>query len=221
MPRSTCTCLPARPRSSTQRVALIPEAKRNSWRYHPVVAGDTLASVAQEYRVPVAELASVNQLSSTDSVAGIDALVVPVASGRRAVDPHSPVHRAPRRYPGHHRRPLWRLSQPITPLERNPLWHPGRAGTPPAGGRARPGPHVHRASPPDLRNRRQGRRQRPPKFLRVEAGPSAGPPGRPLAPSPAPHTSLPAMPSLRPHKVKNRQQTAFDACVLLVFMCKL
>ena len=67
-----------------QRVASIPEAKRNCWRYHPVVAGDTLASVAQEYRVPVAELASVNQLSSTDSVAGIDALVVPVASGRRA-----------------------------------------------------------------------------------------------------------------------------------------
>ncbi len=47
-----------------QRVALIPEARRNSWRYHPVVAGDTLASVAQEYRVPVAELASANQLDA-------------------------------------------------------------------------------------------------------------------------------------------------------------
>ena len=46
-----------------ERVALIPEARRNSWRYHPVVAGDTLASVAQEYRVPVAELASANQLT--------------------------------------------------------------------------------------------------------------------------------------------------------------
>ena len=60
-----------------QRVASIPEAKRNCWRYHPVVAGDTLASVAQEYRVPASELASVNQLSSTDSVAGVEALVVP------------------------------------------------------------------------------------------------------------------------------------------------
>ena len=36
-----------------QRVAVIPEARRNSWRYHPVAAGDTLASVAQEYHVPV------------------------------------------------------------------------------------------------------------------------------------------------------------------------
>jgi peptidoglycan lytic transglycosylase D len=60
-----------------QRLASIPEAKRNCWRYHAVVAGDTLASVAQEYRVPVAELASANQLSSTDSVAGVEALVVP------------------------------------------------------------------------------------------------------------------------------------------------
>ena len=39
-----------------RRVASIPEARRNSWRYHAAVAGDTLASVAQEYRVPVAEL---------------------------------------------------------------------------------------------------------------------------------------------------------------------
>ncbi len=62
-----------------QRAALIPEAKRNSWRYHPVVAGDTLASVAQEYRVSPAELASANQLNATDNVAGVEALVVPVA----------------------------------------------------------------------------------------------------------------------------------------------
>ncbi len=61
-----------------QRVALIPEARRNSWRYHPVVAGDTLASVAQEYRVPEAELASANELSKGDSIAGVEALIVPV-----------------------------------------------------------------------------------------------------------------------------------------------
>ncbi len=48
-----------------QRVALIPEARRNSWRYHPVVAGDTLASVAQEYRVTAAELAAANQLDAS------------------------------------------------------------------------------------------------------------------------------------------------------------
>ncbi len=61
-----------------QRASAIPEARRNSWRYHPVAAGDTLASVAQEYRVPAAELASANQLTSSQSLAGIDALVVPV-----------------------------------------------------------------------------------------------------------------------------------------------
>jgi membrane-bound lytic murein transglycosylase D len=61
-----------------ERAALIPEARRNSWRYHPVVAGDTLASVAQEYRVPVADLASANQLESSESLAGVEALVVPV-----------------------------------------------------------------------------------------------------------------------------------------------
>jgi membrane-bound lytic murein transglycosylase D len=61
-----------------QRAALIPEARRNSWRYHPVVAGDTLDSVAREYRVTPADLASVNQLAPDGSVAGADALLVPV-----------------------------------------------------------------------------------------------------------------------------------------------
>ena len=45
-----------------ERIALIPEAKRNSWRYHAVVAGDTLASVAREYRVEPSALAAANQL---------------------------------------------------------------------------------------------------------------------------------------------------------------
>jgi len=62
-----------------QRVALIPEARRASWRYHIMAAGDTLESVAHEYRVSVAELASVNQLGSDASLTGVDALVVPVA----------------------------------------------------------------------------------------------------------------------------------------------
>ncbi len=61
-----------------QRVALIPEARRNSWRYHLVSPGDTLETVAREYRVPVDDLASVNQLDRGDSIASIQALVVPV-----------------------------------------------------------------------------------------------------------------------------------------------
>jgi len=61
-----------------ERVALIPEARRNSWRYHTVAAGDTLASVAAEYRVPASELAEVNQLAPGDSLANLTGLVVPV-----------------------------------------------------------------------------------------------------------------------------------------------
>jgi membrane-bound lytic murein transglycosylase D len=61
------------------RVALIPEGHRGSWRYHAVASGDTLESVAQEYRVPVSELAAANQLSATGGISGVEALVVPVA----------------------------------------------------------------------------------------------------------------------------------------------
>lgn len=61
-----------------QRVALIPEARRNAWRYRTVVAGDTLASVAREYRVSEAELAAANELSTGDSLTGVQALAVPV-----------------------------------------------------------------------------------------------------------------------------------------------
>ena len=62
-----------------QRVELIPEAHRNSWRYHAIVAGDTVASVASEYRVRPAEVAEANQLAESGSLEGKDALVVPVA----------------------------------------------------------------------------------------------------------------------------------------------
>ena len=61
-----------------QRVALIPENHRNSWRYHPVTAGDTLESVARAYRVPVDELAEANQLHRDENLEGVQALVVPV-----------------------------------------------------------------------------------------------------------------------------------------------
>jgi membrane-bound lytic murein transglycosylase D len=61
-----------------QRIALIPEIRRGSWRYHSVAAGDTLASVAREYRVEPAELAAANQLKESDTLEGVEALVVPV-----------------------------------------------------------------------------------------------------------------------------------------------
>jgi membrane-bound lytic murein transglycosylase D len=62
-----------------QRIALVPEARRNAWRFHKVAAEDTLASVAREYRVSESELAEANQLRENDSIQGVEALVVPVA----------------------------------------------------------------------------------------------------------------------------------------------
>jgi membrane-bound lytic murein transglycosylase D len=46
-----------------QRIAAIPEGKRNAWRYHRVAAEDTLASVARAYHVTDTELAAANQLA--------------------------------------------------------------------------------------------------------------------------------------------------------------
>ncbi len=62
----------------SERIAAIPESRRNSWRYHRVVAEDTLASVARTYRVTVSELAGANQLGETEKLEGVEALVVPV-----------------------------------------------------------------------------------------------------------------------------------------------
>jgi membrane-bound lytic murein transglycosylase D len=61
-----------------ERVAAVPESRRNSWRYHRVITEDTLASVARTYRVPVSDLAAANQLGDADKLEGVEALVVPV-----------------------------------------------------------------------------------------------------------------------------------------------
>ena len=60
-----------------QRIAPIPESKRTAWRYHRVVAQDTLASVAHAYRVTAEDLAETNQLKQTDSIEGLESLIVP------------------------------------------------------------------------------------------------------------------------------------------------
>jgi len=63
-----------------QRIAAIPEAKRNAWRYHRVAADDSLASVAREFHVSESELAEVNQLRSTDGLQGVQGLAIPQAA---------------------------------------------------------------------------------------------------------------------------------------------
>ena len=62
-----------------QRVALIPEGKRDSWRYHRVTADDTLATIAREYHVTDSELAEANQLKPGAGLQGVEAVVVPLA----------------------------------------------------------------------------------------------------------------------------------------------
>ena len=62
-----------------QQIAEIPESHRISWRYHRVAAGDTLESIARTFRVSQSELAAANQLSASQGLDGVEAVVVPVA----------------------------------------------------------------------------------------------------------------------------------------------
>jgi membrane-bound lytic murein transglycosylase D len=62
-----------------QRIAAIPQSKRTAWRYHRVTPEDTLASVAHSYHVTAADLAAANQLKESDSIQGVEAIVVPAA----------------------------------------------------------------------------------------------------------------------------------------------
>jgi membrane-bound lytic murein transglycosylase D len=62
-----------------QRVATIPEARRDAWRYHRVTGDDTLASIARAFHVTDAALAEANQLQPGASLQGVEAVVVPVA----------------------------------------------------------------------------------------------------------------------------------------------
>ncbi|HEY1209692.1 MAG TPA: LysM peptidoglycan-binding domain-containing protein [Terracidiphilus sp.] len=62
-----------------QLIALIPEGKRNAWRYHHVAEGDTLASVALRYHVTETALAEANHIRVRDGIEGVEALLVPAA----------------------------------------------------------------------------------------------------------------------------------------------
>jgi membrane-bound lytic murein transglycosylase D len=62
-----------------KRVAMIPESKRDAWRYHAVAAEDTLASVARSYHISTSELATANRLDEGASLQGVEAVVVPLA----------------------------------------------------------------------------------------------------------------------------------------------
>lgn len=61
------------------RMAAIPEAKRASWRFHEVVAGETLPQIAQLFHVSAPDVLAANDLPSESAVEEGDELVIPVA----------------------------------------------------------------------------------------------------------------------------------------------
>jgi membrane-bound lytic murein transglycosylase D len=62
-----------------KRIAEIPEDKRRYWRFHKLVAGESMDEVARAYHVPASEITFVNQLSSPADLSGLEALIIPVA----------------------------------------------------------------------------------------------------------------------------------------------
>jgi membrane-bound lytic murein transglycosylase D len=72
----------------SKRIATIPEAKRASWRFHVVRAGESLDSVASSFHDRVADIASANSLDANGSIQPGDELMIPetvVAAAPHAV----------------------------------------------------------------------------------------------------------------------------------------
>lgn len=165
-----------------QRIGMIPEDKRSAWRYHPVVAGDTLSSVAAEYHVSESELASVNQLGTDGSLAGVEALVVPQA-------PQAERSARTRLYTARRGDTLVtiadRFGVSLTELRR---WNGIRSGI-----RVEAGKRLRVAEPVLRRTRESIRRRRSTSGTREQA--STTRPGQRREADPAPHAHAPAQSS--------------------------
>jgi membrane-bound lytic murein transglycosylase D len=61
-----------------KRISEIPADKRNQWRFHKVVAGESLQTIARDYHVSPSEIVFVNQLAPSDDLSATDSLVIPV-----------------------------------------------------------------------------------------------------------------------------------------------
>src|ERR1035438_7259395 len=62
-----------------KRIKVIPEAKRTSWHFHVVRAGETLDSIASSFHDRPAEIATANGLAPDALLNAGDGLAVPVA----------------------------------------------------------------------------------------------------------------------------------------------
>jgi membrane-bound lytic murein transglycosylase D len=65
-------------------IASIPPEMRLSWRYHEVVPGDTLMSIARFYRTSLRSIAEANQLESGGTIEAGARLIIPIVPGKRA-----------------------------------------------------------------------------------------------------------------------------------------
>ncbi|MDR3736865.1 MAG: LysM peptidoglycan-binding domain-containing protein, partial [Acidobacteriaceae bacterium] len=61
-----------------KRIAAVPEAKRATWRFHVMQAGETVSSIADSFHVKAQEIATVNDLKPGDDLEAGDELLIPV-----------------------------------------------------------------------------------------------------------------------------------------------
>jgi len=67
-------------------ITAIPPDMRVWWRYHKVVPGDTLASVASSFHVSRQAIVQANNLDGVDELQAESELIIPVAPGKHAAD---------------------------------------------------------------------------------------------------------------------------------------
>ncbi len=81
-------------------IADVPPDMRLWWRYHTVLAGDTVASLARTYRVTAKSIEQTNQLDGTDLEAGAK-LLIPIAPGKHPQSDNATYARRITRYRVH------------------------------------------------------------------------------------------------------------------------
>jgi membrane-bound lytic murein transglycosylase D len=82
-------------------IAAIPQDMRVWWRYHKVVPGDTLASVARTYRTTANAIAEANTLEGESDLEPDSKLIIPVAPGKHAANEDAAYARGITRYKVH------------------------------------------------------------------------------------------------------------------------
>jgi membrane-bound lytic murein transglycosylase D len=82
-------------------ITAIPPDMRVWWRYHKVVPGDTLASVAGSFRVSRQAIVQANNLDGDEALRVESELIIPVAPGKHPSDEVASYSRRPTRYKVH------------------------------------------------------------------------------------------------------------------------